>query len=260
MNQLDKVVAAVRAAGDAIQARFNIDARPRDRQDIIRMIDANDQVSLQILREQLSQVHPGARWDEDEGGKGPLPAGDWWVADPVEGAINHIHGLTEWCVTATLVRDNLPLLTAIYLPMSGDVYSASQGGGAYLNGKRLQASGKTDLRSAMVGTGQAAPDEGRATYRRIGLSVAAMLEAALVVRVSVPATLQLIHVASGSQELFWQYNQVRSGLMAGALLVAEAGGSVTDLNGAAWRLDSSGFLACAPGLTRAAVDVLEGIQ
>ena len=86
-----------------------------------------------------------------------------------------------------------------------------------------------------------------------------MLEAALVVRVSVPSTLQLIHVASGSQDAFWQYSQVRSGLCAGALLVAEAGGSVTDLHGAPWTPGSDAFLASAPGLADASAAVLSAI-
>ena len=260
MHQLNQVVAAVQAAGDAIKSRFTITSRPQDRQDIVGLIQANDDISMRILRAQLSPVFPAARWDEDESGTGALPGGEWWVVDPVEGAINHIHGLGEWSVTATLVRDNAPVLTAVYLPITGDVYTASAGGGAHLNGRRLQVSQKTELRAAMVGMGQATPDEGAATYQRIGSAVSAMLQAALVVRVSVPATLQLIHVASGSQDVFWQHSQVRSGLMAGALLVAEAGGSITDLHGAPWHTGSSAFLASAPGLTAAAVAVLGEAQ
>lgn len=79
---------------------------------------------------------------------------------------------------------------------------------------------------------------------------------ALVVRVSVPATLQLVQVAAGRQDLFWQYSQLRSGLVAGALLVAEAGGSVTDLDGTPWWLGSSGLIAGAPALAGPAVAIL----
>ena len=103
------------------------------------------------------------------------------------------------------------------------------------------------------------PDEGSAIYQRIGRSVSAMLAAALVVRVSVPSTLQLVQVAAGSQDLFWQYSNVRSGLLAGALLVAEAGGEVTGLDGQPWRPDSSGFLASTPALLAPAINVLAGV-
>lgn len=256
---LIQVVAAVQAAGRAVHATFHADTRPADRQAIGAMIAANDAMSLAILRPALSNALPTARWDDDEGGAGPLPSGEWWVVDPVEGAINHIHGLPDWGVTATLVRENIPVLTAVHLPATGDTYTAVRGVGAWIGGQRLRASLKAQLNAAMVGTGQAAPDEGRATWQRIGVSVAAMLEAALVVRVSVPATLQLVQVAAGRQDLFWQHSQVRSGLLAGALLVAEAGGSVTDLHGMPWGLDSSDFLASAPALRQQAVAVLAPI-
>lgn len=256
---LTLAVAAVQSAGLAVRARFRTDTRPGSRHDISAMIAANDAVSLAVLRPTLSGARPAAQWADDEGGSGLLPAGEWWVVDPVEGAINHIHGLPDWGVTATLVRDNLPVLTVVHLPMSAETYTALRGGGAWLNGKRLQVSLKTALNAAMAGTGQAVPDEGSAICERIGSSVTAMLAAALVVRVSVPSTLQLVQVAAGSQDLFWQVSNVRSGLLAGALLVTEAGGEVTDLDGQPWRLDSSGFLASAPALLAPAVAVLSGV-
>jgi myo-inositol-1(or 4)-monophosphatase len=253
---LEHAALAVQAAGQAIKSRFSGKPSVVTRQDILETIAFNDQLSLAVLREALSAARPSARWDDDESGTGALPPGEWWVCDPVEGAINHVHGLPEWGVTATLVRDNRPVLTAVHLPMSGETYTALLGGGAHLNGVRLHASAKTDLRAATVGTAQATPDEGSAIYRRIGLSVGAMLEAALVVRVSVPSTLQLVNVAAGRQDLFWQHSEVRSGLLAGALLVSEAGGSVTDLDGNPWNPGSDAFLAGAPGLTRSAGTVL----
>lgn len=252
-------VAAVHAAGNRMKERFLPDSRPRDLQDIGSMIHANDGMSMGILRQALAQAAPTIKWAEDEAGGGALPPGQWWVTDPVEGAVNHIHGMTQWCVTITLVRHNIPVLTVVYLPMTGHTYTALRGGGTALNGAPLQASTKTALNAAMVGTGQAVPGESADTYRRIGQSVTAMLSAALVVTVSVPATLQLIHIAAGRLDVFWQYSNVRSGLLAGALLVAEAGGTVTDIDGQPWSLHSKNFLASAPALHQAAVEALSDI-
>jgi len=155
--------------------------------------------------------------------------------------------------------DDAQLLTAVVAAVQAAGLAVQARFSAWCNGTRLRTSGKTALNAAMAGTGQAVPDEGSAAYRRIGQSVTAMLAATLVVSVSVPATLQLVQVAAGRQDLFWQYSQVRSGLLAGALLVAEAGGSVTDLHGAPWHLDSTGLLASAPALSAAAVAVLATI-
>jgi myo-inositol-1(or 4)-monophosphatase len=253
---LPAVVAAVEAAGRRLYERFSFDSRPISREELLSALEANDAASIELLRPALMKARPNAGWVEDEEEAGPLPRGEYWVTDPVEGNINHIHGMTEWGVTATLVCDNIPVLTVVHLPMSDNVYTSVRGGGAYLDGVRLHTSLKTDLGAALVGTGQAKPGEAIEIYRRIGLSVTAMLQGALLVRVSVPVTLLLLQLAAGRMDAFWQYGQVRVGLLPGALLVEEAGGTVTDIQGRPWSTTSENFLATAPGIHAAAVKVL----
>ncbi|KOG88043.1 inositol monophosphatase family protein [Streptomyces varsoviensis] len=260
---LAQVTAAVHAAGDRLRERYEPRAaavRAATTDEIVAAIHANDDAVLDVLKAPLLAARPQARWAEDELAGGALPPGEWWVVDPAEGNINHVHGMPDWAVTATLVRDNQPVLTVVHAPLTGDDYTAVAGGGARLNGVPLHVSAKTDLGAALTGTGQARPGEDERTFRRIGSSVARMLTAGLVVRVSVPATLQLIHVAAGRTDAFWQFSDVRSGLVAGALLVAEAGGAVTDVHGAPWTLASPDFLAAAPGIHAAAVDVLSEVS
>lgn len=253
---LPAVIAAVHAAGARLLERFGHTAPLATFDDVVTAIHANDSASLDCLRDALHVARPGAGWVEDELEGGALPPGEWWITDPVEGNINHVHGQPDWGVTATLVRDNAPVLTVAHVPLTGRTYTAVRGGGAFVDGMPLRPSAKTELRSAMVATGQARPGESSETYRRIGQSVTAMLEAALVVRVTVPATFQLAMVAGGQMDAFWQHSNVRSGLVSGALLVEEAGGAVSDLRGKPWRLDSEDFLATAPGLQREAVQTL----
>lgn len=256
---LERTVTAVRAAGELLRERHDVDARPGDLDEVVRAIHANDEAVLALIEQPLLAARPGSRWVEDELASGLLPEGEWWVVDTAEGNINHIHGMGEWGVTATLVRDNAPLLTVVHLPLTGDTYTAIHGRGAHLNGEPLRSSAKSDLRAALVGTGQAKPGEDEEALRRMGASVTAMLLDALVVRVSVPATMQLIHVASGRMDAFWQFSDVRSGLLPGALLVSEAGGSVTDTRGEPWTLASGDFLASASGLHARVVDVLSDL-
>ncbi|MFM9926326.1 inositol monophosphatase family protein [Variovorax sp. H27-G14] len=256
---LPAVTAAVHAAGARLLERFGRTATPANFDDLVNAIHANDAASLACLRDALLLARPGAGWVEDELAGGALPPGEWWITDPVEGNINHVHGQPDWGVTATLVRDNTPVLTVVHVPTTGRTCTAVCGGGAFADGVPLRVSAKTELRAAMVATGQARPGESSATYRRIGQSVTAMLEAALVVRVSVPATFQLVMVAGGQMDAFWQHSQVRSGLVSGALLVEEAGGAISDLHGRPWTLESEDFLATAPGLQREAVATLSAI-
>ncbi|MCM2416674.1 inositol monophosphatase family protein [Streptomyces sp. RKAG293] len=256
---LAKVTSIVRTAGDTLLDRYTTHPRGTALDEIVKEIYANDDAVLAVMREPLLLARPGSQWAEDELAGGALPAGEWWIVDPAEGNINHVHGMPDWAVTATLVRDNQPVLTVVHLPLTGDTYTAIAGRGAHLNGTVLYASAKTDLSAALVGTGQAKPGEDADTFRKIGESVTAMLINALVVRVSVPATLQLIHLAAGRMDAFWQFSDVRSGLVTGALLAIEAGGTVTDISGAPWNLASPDFLAAAPGLHAAAVTVLAPI-
>lgn len=255
---LAAAVAAVRAAGDHMLERFDAEARSPDNLDsLVRAIHANDDASLAIVRPMLERARPEAGWVDDELEGGSLPDGEWWVFDAVEGNVNHVQGLAEWGVSATLVRGNVPVLTAVYEPVAKRLYTAVRGSGAaYVNGVPMRASSKTELRAAIVTTGQAKPGETPATYARLGASVTAMLNVALVVRMTVPATFQLALVAGGQADCFWQFSDVRSGLAAGALLVAEAGGVVTDTRGRPWTLASEDFLACAPGVHGEAVHAL----
>lgn len=257
---LPAVVSAVHAAGAHLHEGFVPQSELDSLDAVVAAIHAADAESLHALRAPLLAARPGAGWVDDEQSAGDLPAGEWWVADAVEGNINYIHGMADWAVTATLVRDNQPVLTAVHLPLLNETFTAVRGGGAFRNGVAMRASAKTNLDAALVGTGQAKPGEDRNTFRRIGASVAAMLDAALVTKVSVPSTLQLIQVAAGRSEVFWQYSDVRSGLVAGALLVTEAGGIVTDIHGAPWGLSSPDFLAAAPGVHAAAQRVLAALR
>ncbi|MVO89427.1 3'(2'),5'-bisphosphate nucleotidase CysQ [Streptomyces sp. p1417] len=257
---LGGVVAAVRAAGAQVLRRFPPAVLPADRAQVVAAIHANDAVSLKSLRPALTAVRPRAGWVEDELDTGALPPGEWWVTDTVEGNINHVHGIPDWSVTAALVREGAPVLAAVHEPLTGHTFTAVRGGGAHRDGLRLRVSAKTALDGAFVGTGQARPGEDAATLGRIAASTVAMLPRALVTRVSVPATTQLVYVASGRMDVFWQYSDVRSGLVAGALLAAEAGGVVTDVWGRPWDASSPDFLASAPGLHAAAVDVLSGVR
>jgi myo-inositol-1(or 4)-monophosphatase len=258
---LTEVVSIVEAAGALLQKRFTTEPpHLNDFDEIIAAINANDEAVLEVLREPLLAVRPGSGWVEDELEGGALPEGEWWVTDPAEGNINHIHGLTDWGVTATLVRDNRPVLTVVHLPLLGTTYTAVEGGGAHQDGVPLRPSGKSSLQGALVGTGQARPGETAETFRHLGESVTAMLVAGSVLRVSVPATLQLIQVAAGRMDAFWQYSDVRSGLVAGALLVTEAGGVLTDVQGVPWTVGSAHLLAAAPGVHGPALETLSTVE
>ncbi|MFC8567823.1 inositol monophosphatase family protein [Streptomyces sp. NPDC057245] len=253
---LARTAAAVREVGPVLRERFGDVVRHASREELLGALAANDDAVLAVLRPRLAQVRPDAGWVVDELAAGALPPGEWWVVDPAEGNVNHLHALPEWAVTATLVRDNQPVLTAVHLPLTGETCTAVAGGGSHLDGRPLQVSRTGDLGLALVATSQARPDEDERVVQRAGASITAMLSDALVVRTSVPATLHLLDVAAGRIDAFWQFAGARADLLPGVLLVAGAGGRITDAEGHPWTPDSPSLLAAAPGVHAAAVRTL----
>jgi myo-inositol-1(or 4)-monophosphatase len=232
--ELSEVVHAAQAAGRQLAARYTPDARPVDRPGLIAAVRAN------------------------EAAVSGLPDGPSWVVDAVEGNVNHIHGLPEWGVSITGMRDDEPQLAVFHQPVGDLTWTAQRGRGAFRNGRPLRVSAKTDLAAAIVTSGQAEAGQ-TGTYRRIGDSVTAMLGRALLVRLSVPSTFPLLQVASGQADVFWQFSPSLEGVAAGVLLAAEAGGVVTRIDGSPWHPGSPDILVAAPGVHAAAVDVLKGI-
>ncbi|MER6443803.1 inositol monophosphatase family protein [Streptomyces venezuelae] len=253
---LAETVIAVHAAGSALRERFGEVVSYRTREELMHALAANDDAALAILRPRLTRLRPDAGWVEDELDGGALPPGEWWVVDPAEGNVNHLHALPEWAVTATLVRENQPVLTVVHLPLTGETYTALSGAGAHLDGRPLQVSRTANLDLSIVATSQARPDEDEEVVRRVGRSITAMLFDALVVRTSVPATLHLVNVAAGRTDAFWQFAGARADLLPGALLVLEAGGRISDAEGRPWTPQSDSFLAAAPGIHAEAASTL----
>ncbi|GHH25704.1 inositol monophosphatase family protein [Streptomyces lanatus] len=252
---LEATAAAVRRAGDRMLERYSAATRQPGLTELLEDVRANDQAVVDVLEPALTDLLPEAGWLNDEHGWGPLSAGEWWLIDPVGGNINAVHGMTDWNIGVSLVRDARLVLAVVHFPLLDETFTAVEGGGAFLNGTRLHVSDKTSLDGALAGTGQAKPGQDAEIADRIGSSFAAMMKAAIYVRVSVPVTHQLAQVAAGRMDLHWQFDHVRSHA-AGVLLVQEAGGTVTDLDGEPWKLTSKNYLASAPGVHSAALGVI----
>ncbi len=253
---LPAMSAIAEEAGRHLLSAFSSDSRPASRDAMLAAMIRNEALVASGLREALAALRPSAGWlDGDDDSRLPDER-EWWVVDAVEGNVNHVHGLHDWGVTIALVRERQPVAAVAYRPLDAVTWTATRGGGTRRNGMSVHISAKTRLDTAIAMTGQAEAGQ-VGTYTRIGDSVTAMLNQALLVRMSVPSTFLLLQLAEGQGDVFWQYAPSLPGIAAGLLMVTEAGGVASRIDGRPWQLGAPDILLAAPGLHRAAVDALD---
>ncbi|MFJ4918841.1 inositol monophosphatase family protein [Streptomyces sp. NPDC088725] len=258
---LPEVIALAQSSGARIRELFTPGARILDRTTLLAAYERVEAVSAEGLREALALLRPGARWldDDPESHRSTeTRAGEWWVVDGVEGAVNFIHGVPEFSVNITLLLDNLPVLAVVHQPVEDHTYSAVHGHGATLNGKPVAGSDKTDLAMSIVTTSQAG---GTADLnRRTAAAINTMFDHALAVRQTVPSTFPLLAVAAGHHDLFWRFGPDLPAVAPGALIAAQAGATVTDLHGNPWTAGSTDIVVAPPALHPTALALLRDPQ
>jgi len=166
---------------------------------------------------------------EELGGNEPVRARHCWVFDPLDGTTNYAHGLPIFCASLALEIDGVAEVAAVYDPCRQELFTAERGGGAYLNGRRLRVSSTERLIDALLVTGF--PYQVHETADALVGLFAAFLSRAQAVRRLGSAALDLCYVAAGRFDGFWEQHLKPWDMAAGALLVEEAGGRVTGLDG-----------------------------
>jgi myo-inositol-1(or 4)-monophosphatase len=152
-----------------------------------------------------------------------------WVFDPIDGTTNYAHGLPIFCSSLALEIDGRPEAAAIYDPTRRELFTAERGEGAYLNGSRLRVSATSELIDALLVTGFPY-DVHQQTADLVGLFGAFLGQARAVRRLG-SAALDLCYVAAGRFDAFWEQHLKPWDVAGGALVVAEAGGRITGMDG-----------------------------
>jgi len=155
--------------------------------------------------------------------------GRWWLVDPLDGTVNFVHGIPHVAVSVALYEDGAPLVGVVVDVFRREEFSSVIGGGAWLDGHRLEVS-KAELDSSIVGTGFPYDRRGRA--RELGAVVGTVLARVQGLRRMGTASLDLAWVAAGRLDGFWEIGLKPWDVAAGLILVREAGGIATDLDGA----------------------------
>jgi myo-inositol-1(or 4)-monophosphatase len=205
-----------------------------------------------MLKALLDLRYPGILWGADE--KHPHLSttalrARCWIYDPIDGAYHFIQGLPLWSASLALVEDGEVVFALVYDPTCGELYAGCRGYGATLNGQKLGVSAKRVLSAAVVGTGLPIHGPGDPSIHSSGLEqLAAVSRNVFVVRQMASASLQLAYVAAGRLDAYWEAGRDLHDWAAGALLVREAGGVVTDFDGRPFGGNGDGIIAAPQSL------------
>ena len=195
---------------------------------------------------------------EEFGGRGDIPAGPCWIFDPIDGTTNFAHGLPIFCASLALEVDGIAEVGAVYDPTRKELFTAERGKGALLNGSPIHVSGAANLVDAMLVTGFPYDVHGR-VQEIVGLFGAFVGQARAVRRLG-SAAIDLCYVAAGRMDGFWESDLKPWDIAAGALIVAEAGGRVTNMDGQRFASRGGRVLASNGTLHDAMLDVIRTFE
>ncbi|MCI3920604.1 inositol monophosphatase [Paenibacillus sp. TRM 82003] len=152
-----------------------------------------------------------------------------WIIDPIDGTTNFIHGLPFYSVSIALAHRGEVIVGVVYDPARDELFVAEKGKGAYVHGKRMQVSVEERLSDSLIATGF--PTERERALPEALRQISNVAPKVRNIRAAGSAALHLAYVASGRLSGFWEANLNSWDLAAGMLLVREAGGVVTEMNG-----------------------------
>lgn len=166
---------------------------------------------------------------EESGSCGTTNSRVQWVIDPLDGTMNFAHNIPMFVVSIAAVVDGITEIGVIYQPLTHDLYAAQKGRGAYLNGIPIKTSQTTLLESAVGATGfPYGPTE---TREKCIDQFLRFLEVGNPIRILGSAALNLAYIAAGKFDVYWGMNLQPWDMAAGALLIEEAGGTITHFDG-----------------------------
>ena len=234
----------------------------------VDLVTEADRASERLIAERLTAVWPDHGIFGEEGARQRMQGEYRWYVDPLDGTTNFAHGFPVFCVSMGLARQKpgLPegedgelVAGVIYDPTRDELFATEAGRGAWLNGRRIHASSTKTLAEALLATGF--PSRKRHANPNIHFYQEFTLRSHGVRRAG-SAALDLAYTACGRLDGFWEFNLNPWDTAAGALLVLEAGGSMSGFDGSPFRLNSREVLATngqlQPEVTALFADMLAG--
>lgn len=244
---LNVATEAARLAGEYIlQQAQNLErlkVEKKGRNDYVSQVDFTAE---KIIIETIRKYYPDHNLRAEETGIHKTPSRFEWIIDPLDGTTNFLHGFPHYAVSIAVVEKGKLMHAAIYDPCRDEMFSASKGKGARLNNFRIRVSEQKTLNDALLATGIPYTqfdfmEDYLQSFRSFMTQTAGLRRAG-------SAALDLAYVACGRVEGYWEFNLKPWDIAAGALIVKEAGGLVTDFKGGENFLETGNILTANPKL------------
>ena len=241
---LHTAVRSVREGGRVILMYFNqldrLEYSSKGRNDFVSRADIEAE---RAVLDVLTHAYPehGVLAEES----GPQEGSEYtWVIDPLDGTTNFLHGFPMFAVSVAAMRNGILEHGVVYDPLRDEMFTASRGEGAQLNGKRLRVSSTRQLTPALLGTGF--PFRDLSIMEPWMRSFQSLVPKTAGIRRAGAAALDLAYVASGRLDGFWEFGLKPWDMAAGALLIREAGGLVSDVSGDQGFIESGNLVTANP--------------
>ena len=229
---LNFAIQTARDAGSLLAERFGRSLRVTNKSELDLVTDS-DLASERLIIDRIKTYHPRhAILAEESGASPPVSSeaqNEWrWIIDPLDGTTNYAHGYPCFCVSIGLEHEGRMEIGVIYDPMRDELFTAERGQGAALNGRRITVSPTGNLAGALLCTGFPYDVRERSEFAR---HFANFIMNAQGVRRDGAAALDLAYVACGRFDGFWEEGLKPWDVAAGALMIEEAGGQVSNYAG-----------------------------
>ena len=247
---------AARKAGDfmlrAMDRPEEFDIETKAPNDFVSNIDKTAEA---IIVDQIRETYPDHAIIGEEFGAKSGNSEFTWIIDPLDGTLNFLQGIPHFAISIGIMKGRHHEHGIIYDPVRGEEFIASRGSGAQLNGKRIRVSARSKLEDCVLATGLPPGSvENRLDEYMVGLKD--LTGSCRGIRRAGSAALDLAYVAAGRTDGFWEMGLNQWDIAAGIVLVREAGGFVSDLEGGESFFNSGDIIAANPKCWRTMVQVL----
>jgi len=243
---LNIAIRATRAGGRVLTQNLtrtdSLRTTEKGRNDFVTEVDRKSEAAIIAVLQKAYPDH--AILGEESGDSGSIDAEFKWFIDPLDGTTNYLHGYPSFSVSVAVAQHNKVQQAVVYNPFSDELFTASRGNGAQLDGRRIRVSNRTSLEGALLATGFANND--LTDPNRYLRSYRDFMHRAGAIRAQGSAALELAFVAAGRLDGYWEYNLKPWDVAAGALLVREAGGLVGDMQAQDSWLETGNIVAAGP--------------